>query len=177
MAVAAVVVTTTRFISIRLLCNLESCCYLHAYYKMTFNELLPVLSIVTVDDSPIVSQRIEAMLKDMVHVNFLGNARNTKTALQLISRHLPDVVILDIYLQDDMPEVNGINLLITLRKKYPQMKIIMLTNLVEPQYRNTCIAFGANYFLDKSIDFDSVPGILNEITQFISSRSLKETTQ
>ena len=109
----------------------------------------------------------------MPYVNFLGNARNTKTALQLVSCHLPDVVILDIYLEDDMPEVNGINLLITLRKKYTQMKIIMLTNLVEPQYRNTCIAFGADYFLDKSIDFDSVPMILNEIIPFIG-KSLKK---
>lgn len=136
---------------------------------MIANEVPPVLKIITVDDSVIVSRRVEAMLKDIIHVHFLGNAINSKTALQLISFHLPDVVILDIYLEDNMPNVNGINLLVILRKKYPKMKIIMLTNLVEPQYRNTCIASGANYFFDKSIDFDKIPLALNDIVQSESS--------
>jgi DNA-binding NarL/FixJ family response regulator len=70
-----------------------------------------------------------------------------------------------------MPKANGLNLLITLKQRYPKMKVIMLTNLAEPQYRNTCKAFGADYFFDKSVDFDRIDvaliETLNQLIQVI----------
>lgn len=127
-------------------------------------QLTPlILKIITVDDSPVVVERLQSMLSEINNVEFLGNARNIYTALHLIHEKKPNVVILDIHLEEDMPKANGLNLLITLRKKYPKMKILMFTNLTEPQYRNTCIAFGADYFFDKSNDFDKISETLNQI--------------
>lgn len=102
-------------------------------------------------------------MNDLDNVTFLGNAFNISSALYLIDQHTPDVVILDIHLKDDMPGRNGIDLLITLRKKYRDMKIMMLTNLTAPQYRKICIACGADYFFDKSNDFDRMQDALRDI--------------
>ena len=121
------------------------------------------LKIVTVDDSPIITQRLKSILADMDNVEFLGTANNASTALGLIHKLRPNVVILDIHLDDNILQFNGIDLLIALRKQYPDMKIIMLTNLTEDQYRSRCIAFGANYFFDKSNDFYRIPDALEEI--------------
>lgn len=121
------------------------------------------LKIVTVDDSPIITQRIKSILGEMENIEFLGSANNAVSALNLIHRQIPNVVILDITLDENQSQFNGIDLLIALRKKYPQMKIIMLTNLSAPQYRTRCIAFGANYFFDKSNDFYKIPEALEEI--------------
>jgi len=121
------------------------------------------LKIVTVDDSPIITQRLKSILTDMENIEFLGNANNAVSALSLINKQSPNVVILDIHLADDMSQFNGIDLLIALRKRYPLMKIIMLTNLSDAQYRTRCFAFGANYFFDKSNDFDRIPEALEEI--------------
>jgi DNA-binding NarL/FixJ family response regulator len=121
------------------------------------------LKIVTVDDSPIITQRIKSILGDMDNIEFLGNANNAVSALTLIHKQVPNVVILDINLDENLAQFNGIDLLIALRKRYPQMKIIMLTNLSAPQYRTRCIAFGANYFFDKSNDFDKIADALEEI--------------
>jgi DNA-binding NarL/FixJ family response regulator len=130
---------------------------------MAKKQLLPsILKIITVDDSPIVAERLKTMLADMGNVRYLGNATNISSALHLINQHRPNVVILDIHLEDDMPAANGMNLLISLRNKYPDMIIIMLTNLAEDQYRNTCIALGADYFFDKSNDFDRIPETIRE---------------
>ena len=121
------------------------------------------LKIVTVDDSPIITQRLKSILTDMENIEFLGNANNAVTALNMINKQNPNVVILDIHLAEDLSQFNGIDLLIALRKRYPQMKIIMLTNLTDPQYRARCLAFGANYFFDKSNEFDRIPEALEQI--------------
>lgn len=121
------------------------------------------LKVVTVENSLLVAERVQSMLNDLANVRFMGNARSVPEALRLISRKNPDVVILDIHLGEDHPNANGIHLLATLRRKYQRMKLIMLTNLTDPQYRSTCISLGADYFFDKSNDFDKVPEALRNM--------------
>lgn len=127
-----------------------------------------MLKVVTVEDSPIITARLQAILGEMQQVAFAGNATNIATALILIEREQPQVVILDIHLEADMPR-NGIDLLIMLRKKFIDMKIIMLTNLTDLQYRNTCLFLGADYFLDKSNEFEKISEIVGGFTQRVSS--------
>jgi DNA-binding NarL/FixJ family response regulator len=124
---------------------------------------LPVLKIMTVDDSPIIVRRIAALLTDIENVRLLGNADRILSALDMIDREVPDVVILDIHLKEDKP-ANGIHLLIMLKEKYPQMKVIMLTNMSAPQYRSTCMSIGADYFFDKSNDFEKINDALQAIS-------------
>jgi DNA-binding NarL/FixJ family response regulator len=122
------------------------------------------LKIITVDDSPIIAQRLKSLLGDLDHVELLGNAENIKSALEFIEEEQPHVVFLDINLAHDRPR-NGIDLLNALRKTYPAMKIIMLTNLSDLKYREMCKTFGADYFFDKSEDFDRIPEALAAIKE------------
>jgi PAS domain S-box-containing protein len=121
------------------------------------------LRVVTVDDSPVVAERLEFMLAEIERVEFLGNAVNISAALHLISQQRPNVVILDIHLKDDALTANGVHLLSQLRKEYPSLKILMLTNVSVTQYKNTCLALGADYFFDKTNDFERIPETLKEI--------------
>ena len=114
------------------------------------------------DDSPVMAERMEQMLHDLSGVEFLGHAESIPLALQLIIKKNPGVVILDIHLKKDEPK-NGIDLLATLKKQYPGLKIIMLSNFSEPQYRETCLRLGADYFLDKTHEFERIPDILGLI--------------
>jgi DNA-binding NarL/FixJ family response regulator len=122
-----------------------------------------MVKVITVEDSVIVAKRLQSLLEELDNVKFLGNATRISKAMELMSMHNPDVVILDINLDEDMPVANGINLLITLKAKHVDLKVIMLTNLVEDQYRNTCKAFGADYFFDKSKDMKRIPETLHLI--------------
>jgi len=127
------------------------------------------LKEITVDDSPIIAERLQSFLSQFEQVRFVGHANNVTTALALIEQEKPQIVILDINLEPKMPERNGINLLITLRKKYKDMKIIMLTNLTHEQYRNTCIFYGADFFLDKSNEFEKIGDIVSGINPNIKN--------
>ena len=121
------------------------------------------LKIVMVDDSPIITQRMKSMLADMTNIEVGGSATSAAGALSLIHRIRPDVAVLDIHLENQESRFNGIDLLIALRKQYPDMKIIMLTNLIHEQYRSRCFAFGADYFFDKTNEFFRIPEALEEI--------------
>ncbi|GAB1445467.1 hypothetical protein MASR2M41_11630 [Flammeovirgaceae bacterium] len=120
------------------------------------------IKIVTVEDSTIVVNRLNIMLGALDGANYMGNVTTVASAKLLINSIQPDVVILDIHLAEDAPHANGITLLPWLKENHPQLIIIMLTNQVEPHYRNTCNQCGAHYFLDKSKEFDKVAQVITE---------------
>ncbi len=120
-----------------------------------------VLKIATVEDSPIVAQRLKNMLSDIRDIEFAGNATNIADAQRLVRDENPGVVILDIHLKENAPHNSGMDLLSDLREGYPGIVLIMLTNLSTPQYRSKCLKLGANYFFDKTNDFDKIPEVLS----------------
>jgi DNA-binding NarL/FixJ family response regulator len=119
-----------------------------------------VLRIATVEDSPIVAQRLQAILSDLHDVQFAGNATNIADAQRLVREEKPSVVILDIHLKENAPHHSGMDLLYDLRGNYPGMVIIMLTNLSSAQYKTKCLQLGADYFFDKTSDFEKIPEVL-----------------
>lgn len=84
----------------------------------------------------------------------------------------PDVAILDIRLDGD----SGIETLKKIKKSRPETKVIMFTNYAYPQYEKKCKAFGADYFLDKSTQFDKATEILNALilSAPVSSKRTKQ---
>ncbi len=119
--------------------------------------------MVIVDDSPLIVDRLQQMLKPVSKIQVAGVAGNIGSGFDLISEIVPDVVILDIYLEDDAPKANGLSLLAIITEAFPKTQVIMLTNLSGGHYRNKCLGMGAKYFLDKSNEFERIPDILVDI--------------
>lgn len=136
------------------------CCELE---PMKTQGMTHYLKVATVEDSPLVAERLQSMVQELSHIEYAGNAANIEDAMLLIKEHGPDVVILDIHLKDNAPLTTGIDLLKLLRINHPNIITIILSNLSAPQYRNRCLALGANYFFDKSNDFDRVPEVLTTL--------------
>lgn len=128
---------------------------------MDDRKFLDELKIITVEDSAIILSRMKSLLSDISGVDFLGNASTVPEALALIKTGRPDVAILDIHLGS--PDGNGIDLLLLIRRIYPTMIVIMLTNMTEPFYRTQCEKAGADFFLDKSNEFDRITDTLTRI--------------
>jgi two-component system, NarL family, response regulator DevR len=120
------------------------------------------IKVLTVDDCPAIAERLKILVEEVAGVLLIGNADRIPTALGLTDREKPEVVILDISLCHDKPR-NGIDLLVILRKSYPQMKIMMLTNMSDRKYRDQCKSCGADYFFDKSEEFYRVQEVLAEM--------------
>src|SRR5438876_6964604 len=112
------------------------------------------------DDSKIVVERLADLLKDVAGVEIVGQAGNALEAILSIQQTNPDAVILDL----QMPGGSGLDVLRAIRQGHPRLKVLICTNFPYPQYRDECLAAGANYFLDKSADFDKIPVIFRQIS-------------
>ncbi len=117
------------------------------------------MRILLVDDSPVVRERLAALLAEVEGVEVVGQAQDAPEAIAAIRALQPDVVTLDIR----MPGGNGIDALAEVKKLRPTPVVIMLTNYPYPQYRKKCLDAGADYFLDKSTEFEQVAQILERL--------------
>jgi DNA-binding NarL/FixJ family response regulator len=119
------------------------------------------MNVFIADDSEVVCERLKIMLSEIPKVKIVGEAKAATEAIKLIEKLKPDVVLLDL----KMPGGNGIDVLISLKKYKPALVIIMLTNYPYPQYRKKCMEAGADYFFDKSTDFEKVLIVLKKLIQ------------
>lgn len=109
-----------------------------------------------VDDSPVVRDRLLAMISELPNVEVVGQADVAFEAINSIRRLRPSVVVLDI----SMPGGSGMYVLESVKKDRPVPLVIMLTNFAHEQYRQKCLQLGADYFFDKSTEFERVTEVL-----------------
>ena len=113
--------------------------------------------VLIIDDSEPIRQRIAALLDESADIQIVGEAGTKHDGWLALQRLLPDTVILDIRLPDD----SGIQLLRQIKSGYPGIRVIMLTNYDLQQYRRQCLRLGADYFLNKTQEFEKiVPAVL-----------------
>jgi len=118
------------------------------------------LRVFIADDSEFIRERLPQRLVDFTGAEIVGQASDGEKALASIRTLKPDVVILDIR----MPGKSGIEVLQELKKDKSPPVIVMLTAYPYPQYREKCMALGADYFLDKASEFDKLDGILHQLS-------------
>jgi DNA-binding NarL/FixJ family response regulator len=123
-------------------------------------ENTKLINVLIVDDSEIVRDRLTSMLSEVSSINVIGYADNPLTATETIVRSKPDVVILDIFLTGG----SGIHVLKSIREKKITSKVIMLTNYAQEEYRKKCFEEGADFFFDKSIEFDRVIDVIQKLS-------------
>jgi DNA-binding NarL/FixJ family response regulator len=111
------------------------------------------------DDSKIVVERMTDLLKEVSGVEVVGQSGNALDAVLSIQETNPDAVILDL----QMPGGSGLDVLKAIRRGHPRLQVLICTNYPYQQYRDECMAAGANYFLDKSADFDKIPTIFRQL--------------
>jgi DNA-binding NarL/FixJ family response regulator len=130
-------------------------CIAKGQYFMTVKVFL-------VDDSVIIRQRLKRLLADMEDVIVIGESGSSQEATAAILEQKPDVVLLDIHLDNDG---SGVEVLQTLKKERNAPAVIILTNYPYPQYRRKCTEAGADFFFIKSKEFDQVVSALKLLIQ------------
>jgi DNA-binding NarL/FixJ family response regulator len=117
------------------------------------------MKIFIADDSKVIVERLADLLRDIPGVELTGQAGDAPEAMRCIEEKKPDALILDL----QMPGGSGLEVLRAIRPDHPALQILVCTNYAYPQYREECLSAGANYFLDKSAEFEKIPAILGEL--------------
>jgi DNA-binding NarL/FixJ family response regulator len=119
------------------------------------------MKVFVADDSSAVVERLADLLEEVPGVQLVGRAGDVTEALRGIEQVNPDAVILDL----QMPGGSGLDVLRVTRRDHPGLYVLICTNSPYPQYREECLSAGANFFLDKSAEFERIPAILRELIQ------------
>ena len=112
--------------------------------------------VLIVDDSKQVRERLISLLSEYPTIRIVGQAGNGNEALDALDDQKPDTVVLDIRL----PGRSGIQLLGDIRAAHPEITVIMLTNYDFEQYRKQCLQMGADYFFNKTLEFEKIVNVL-----------------
>ena len=118
------------------------------------------MRVFIVDESAIMRERLAAIISDLAGaIELIGQAEDASGAAEAIRRLKPDLVILDLRTRSG----SGIQVLREIKADATAPIVVILTNYPYPQYRKQCQELGAEYFFDKSMDFDRVPELLQQL--------------
>jgi DNA-binding NarL/FixJ family response regulator len=104
-------------------------------------------------------QRLTDLLEEIPGAQLVGQASDVPGTVQGVQKLGPDVLILDL----QMPGGTGLDVLRAIRVDHPHLYVLICTNYPYPQVRDECFTAGANFFLDKSAEFEKIPAILREL--------------
>src|SRR5512140_2281317 len=112
--------------------------------------------VLLVDDSPELLEVYGELLKNLPSEPEIHTANSGTRALAMLEAEEYRLLICDL----KMPKVDGLQVLSIVRRKYPQLRTVALTSVVDEQFRSRAYALGVDLFWHK-------PGNEQEIKMFL----------
>jgi DNA-binding NtrC family response regulator len=119
--------------------------------------------ILIVDDDPQISAGLEALLSDEWEVRTADTGRSAIVAFGEFS---PDVVLLDVQL----PDTSGVDVLHQFKMYAESTAVIMMSGMNQLDRVVESMRLGAETFLQKPFDFDTLSAVLQQVQRMLSSR-------
>jgi NarL family two-component system response regulator LiaR len=111
-----------------------------------------VIRVLVCDDQAVVCEGLELILAADPEIEVVGLAYEGAEALELISASKPDVVLMDL----KMPGMNGIHATREIKKRYPEIKVLVLTTFGEDEWVFDAVRSGADGYLLKGTPRDKL---------------------
>jgi DNA-binding NarL/FixJ family response regulator len=119
------------------------------------------IRIAVVDDHSLFRRGLVSLLSDMPEFNVVTEAGNGQDALRVINETNPDIVLMDV----NMPIMNGLEALTSLRQANPEIKVLMLTISQNDKDLIGAIAAGANGYLLKNAEPETLRNTIIQVMQ------------
>ena len=114
--------------------------------------------VVLADDHVLIRHGIRIILSSDENLEVVGEVSNGDELLDILKDGAADLLILDI----SMPKVSGIELTEILKKRYPALKILVLTMHKNIRFLRRAISAGADGYLVKPFDEGKFRKLLKE---------------
>jgi DNA-binding NarL/FixJ family response regulator len=110
------------------------------------------MKVIICDDQAIVRDGLVMLLKLEPDIQVIGTAEEGATAIDLVEKERPDLVLMDL----KMPTLNGVEATRQIKKKYPEVKVLVLTTYDDDQWVFDAIQAGASGYLLKDTPRDGL---------------------
>jgi DNA-binding NarL/FixJ family response regulator len=106
-----------------------------------------VIRVLTVDDHQLMREGIAAVLEDQPDMVLVGEAGNGRQAIAHFQQLRPDVTLMDLR----MPDMNGIDAIIAIRREFANARIIVLSTYAGDVQAAAALRAGASGYLLKNL--------------------------
>ena len=117
--------------------------------------------VVLMDDHNLIRHGVASLLRTDGHYVVVGEASNGEEGMQLLEKVAADVVILDL----SMPRLNGLETTRRIARKFPRVRILILSMYNDEQFVAQTLADGARgYILKNAMDeelFQALETVMN----------------
>lgn len=123
-------------------------------------QLNQTASIMIVDDHPIVANGIQQLIDREPDMKVIQSVQDAESAIKFIEKLTPDLLVVDISLKGS---TNGIDLIKSLKKRYPKIKSLVLSMHEENLYAERAIKAGAKGYIMKNDLTDNIVKAIRSI--------------
>jgi DNA-binding NarL/FixJ family response regulator len=124
----------------------------------TLSTLKATLKVVLADDHQLMLSGIRRALESDGGFEIVGETMNGAQVLPLVARTKPDLVLLDLR----MPNMDGLACLDELKRRHPDIRVVMLSASQNEQMIEAALRRGAAAYVVKSIDPTDLPSTLRQ---------------
>ena len=117
-----------------------------------------LMRVVIADDHRLMLDGIRRALETDGGFEIVGETQNGTHVLPLVSSMKPDLVLLDVR----MPHMDGLACLDEIHKRFPEMKVVMLSASTSQDLVDAALRRGASAYISKSVDPIDLPSTLRQ---------------
>src|SRR5699024_11067203 len=110
------------------------------------------INIVIIDDHKLFREGVKRILEFESDFNVVAEGEDGNVAVELVEQYKPDVILMDI----NMPDINGVEATADLVQTFPSTKVIILSIHDDEHYVMHALKTGAQGYLLKEMDSDSL---------------------
>lgn len=111
-----------------------------------------MIRVVVADDHDLLREGVSGCLAASEGITVVAEASNGEGAIALVGQHRPDVAIIDVV----MPGMGGIEATRRIKAEYPDVGVLALTSFSDRQRIQEALEAGADGYLIKSVDAESL---------------------
>jgi DNA-binding NarL/FixJ family response regulator len=117
------------------------------------------LRISLIDDHEVVRAGLKALIDSQEDMTVVGEAGSVEEGVRRVGFDEPDVVVLDVRL----PDGSGVEACRTIRERFPDVKVLMLTSFADEEALMAAIMAGASGYVLKRIKTEELVGDIRRV--------------
>lgn len=118
-------------------------------------------SILIADHHPITREGIFSLLRENEDLEIIGSVNSGTELFKFLKNRIPDVLVIEI----DLPEINGITALRTIKTQFPGTKMLIFTCHPEEMYALSSIKAGASGYLSKTVSTENLQQAIQQVAR------------
>lgn len=111
-----------------------------------------MIRIAIVDDHSVVRSGLKRFFAEHIDFQVVAEASNGRDAMEIARSVKLDVLLLDV----SMPDQSGVDALIAIKARWPELPVLILSGFPEVHYATTLLQQGASGYLNKDCEPDEI---------------------